>query len=371
MPVYSRTSKFLHHMALNYPALCELQFDVERQLKRGSLAPSKDGSHVFVCGLARAGTTVLMRSIYESREFSSLTYRDMPFVLAPNIWSTMQRGSQRSMEEEERAHGDGLLVDFDSPEALEEVFWRLFCGEDYLLDDRLVPHEVDDETTEKLRDYVSMITLRHERSRYLSKNNNNILRIGAIRTAFPDARVLIPFRDPVEQARSLLSQHQRFLEAHQTDAFTRKYMTWLAHHEFGSDHRPFHFVERSLSSNEPSNISYWLDRWNDSYSFLLDRYEDGNSSIKFVCYEDMCADDASTWRNLCDFLELPFTTPSAFRKKTASSDLKPINIDTNPYYETYERARSATTMTSSVLASRIVSPANRFLPASRKSFDQR
>lgn len=345
MPGYSRASKFLHHIALNYPALCELQFDIERRLMQGSLAPSKDGSHVFVCGLARAGTTILMRSIYESKEFSSLTYRDMPFVLAPNTWSTMQRDSQRYMEEEERAHGDGLLVDFDSPEALEEVFWRLFCRADYLLADRLVPHEVDNETTKKFRDYVSMVNLRHERSRYLSKNNNNILRIDAICTAFPDARVLIPFRDPVEQARSLLSQHHRFLKAHQTDAFTRKYMAWLAHHEFGSDHRPFHFVERSLSSDKPSNISYWLDRWNDCYSFLLNHYEQERSRVKFVCYENMCADDGSSWRNLCDFLKLQFSIPSAFRKKTTLSDLKPINIDTHRYYETYERARAATTMT--------------------------
>lgn len=342
MPEYSRTAKFLHQLALNYPALCELQFDIERHLKRNSLEPSKDGDHIFVCGLARAGTTVLMRSIYDSGEFSSLTYRDMPFVLAPNIWSAMQRGSHRSMEGEERAHGDGLLVNFDSPEALEEVFWRTFSGEDYLLADRLKPHEVDTETIEKFRDYVSIITQRYGRGRYLSKNNNNILRIDAICTAFPNARVLIPFRDPVEQASSLMTQHQRFLEVHETDAFAKKYMTWLAHHEFGADHRPFDFGVRSLSAGDPSTIDYWLERWQDSYTFLLDRYETGKCNIRLVCYEDLCGDDGRLWSELCDFLKLPPSLPSEFRHKVSSSNLREINFISNLCYNIYERARSAT-----------------------------
>ena len=43
------------------------------------------------------------------------------------------------------------------------------------------------------------------RTRYLSKNNNNILRLPALARAFPQALILIPFRDPLTHAASLLA----------------------------------------------------------------------------------------------------------------------------------------------------------------------
>jgi len=63
-----------------------------------------------------------MRALYDSTEFSALTYRDMPFVLAPKTWAKIAAGSRPQIDEVERAPGDGLRTGFDSPEALEEVF---------------------------------------------------------------------------------------------------------------------------------------------------------------------------------------------------------------------------------------------------------
>ena len=37
--------------------------------------------HVFITGLARSGTTILLNALYKSNIFASLTYSDMPFVL--------------------------------------------------------------------------------------------------------------------------------------------------------------------------------------------------------------------------------------------------------------------------------------------------
>src|SRR5262245_24139786 len=156
--------------------------------------------HVFVSGLARAGTTVLMRRFHATEQYRSLTYRDMPFVLAPNLWRRLSRNSRREVERAERAHGDNLLVDMDSPDSLDEVFWRIFAGDEYLGSDRLQPHEPGRELVEKYVRYVNAILSANEPriDRYLSKNNNNILRLGAIHRAFPNALLLIPFRDPLQ-----------------------------------------------------------------------------------------------------------------------------------------------------------------------------
>ena len=54
-----------------------------------------DNKHVFVSGLARSGTTILLNALYESDEFASLSYKDMPFVLAPNLWSKLSPNKKK------------------------------------------------------------------------------------------------------------------------------------------------------------------------------------------------------------------------------------------------------------------------------------
>ena len=47
-------------------------------------------------------------------------------------------------------------------------------------------------------------------ARYVSKNNANIARIPLIARLFPDAIILVPFRNPMDHAGSLLRTHLLF-----------------------------------------------------------------------------------------------------------------------------------------------------------------
>ena len=119
---YSWLEQKLHKFALSSQFMREVTFDFESN----NIAPSSEpGEHVFITGLARSGTTILLNALYKSNIFASLSYADMPFVLAPNLWSkiSLKRGDT---ELNERAHGDGIKVSTDSPEAFEEVFWKTF-----------------------------------------------------------------------------------------------------------------------------------------------------------------------------------------------------------------------------------------------------
>ena len=283
---YGSASRLFHRIALSGRMTPEMFFDIEKAMHGSGLDDVKSEQHVFVSGLARSGTTLLMRMLHDSNEFASLTYRDMPLVMAPNFWAGMSKGSQKSMERSERAHGDGLEVDFDSPEALEEVFWRVFCGEQYIGDTELRPMNADAEVIDDFRTYVALILKRYGGRRYLSKNNNSILRISSLIRAFPNAAVLIPFRDPVSQAKSLLNQHQRFSEIHINDKFSKNYMSWLAHHEFGGDHRRFNFgIQSNSERSDPFSLDYWLDLWIEAYSFLLAEAEALGAQVTFFSYE--------------------------------------------------------------------------------------
>ena len=304
---YGFLSKMLHHIALGSRVLPEASFDLECTLYAKNRPECKFQPHVFIAGLARAGTTILMRSLYKSNEFSSLTYRDMPFVLAPNTWAKLSSISNRRAKAKERAHGDGVFVDFDSPEALEEVFWRTFTQEDYVQKDVLMPYKVAPDIIKQYRQYIALITHRYGKDRYLCKNNNNILRIPSLLKAFPNATVLIPFREPLEHANSLLKQHQLFKGLHQQDMFTKQYMGWLVHHEFGGDHRPFKLGRRKINYS-PDSINYWLNLWVETYSYLLEMYKNTNSTINenviFVGYELLCTQTNKVWSSLQGHLNI-------------------------------------------------------------------
>jgi hypothetical protein len=204
-----------------------------------------------------------------------------------------------------RAHGDRLEVDADSPESLDEVFWRTFDRESYLRPDGLLPHQPDDEIIKKFRAYVAAILVSGAppTGRYLSKNNNNILRLPAIRQAFPKAVIIIPFRTPTDHAGSLMRQHGRFVASQGENSFELSYMTWLAHHEFGRGHRPFLFNGQPLPADGigPDHFDYWLRTWRDAYAYLERTAPEG---AVFVQYEALCANPL-VWGSLAELAGVP------------------------------------------------------------------
>ena len=302
-PDYSFLERLLHRLALHYRPIAEMSFDMDQMTVQTDPAKIVSQKHVFVSGLARAGTTLLMRRFYATGLYRSLTYRDMPFVLAPNLWRRLSLISRRDIESSERVHGDNLLVDADSPESLDEVFWRIFAGDDYMESDRLKPHAPDEEVVEKYIRYVNAILSANDSrlDRYLSKNNNNILRLGTIHQAFPQALILIPFREPLQHADSLLRQHVRFSELQAKREFTLAYMTWLGHHEFGLDHRPFQFEGAAPCPYPVDTLDYWLHMWCETYSWL--EHSKPKPAL-FVCYEDLCMRE-ETWHRLAELADIP------------------------------------------------------------------
>ena len=278
---YSWLQKKLHQFALSPQFLREAAFDLESAV---TASLDDDGEHVFISGMARSGTTILLNAIYQSDSFASLTYSDMPFILAPNIWAKMFV-NKTSSEMIERAHGDGIKVSTGSPEAFEEVFWKTFG-------------EADAETQEKFKRYVELILIKNNKKRYLSKNNQNIRRLGVISGTFPNAKILIPFRKPVQHARSLLSQHTKFIADSENDKFISHYMKWIGHTEFGPNYRPIH--DGRLQFKNDLDINHWLEQWYLTYKNCL-RTMYSKPNVYFVCYEELCKTPAY-WSNLLGVL---------------------------------------------------------------------
>jgi hypothetical protein len=285
---YSGPDRLLHRIALGSRPVMEMSFDIERAMFAKALAPGSGSRPVFVCGLARAGTSLVTRLLDSSGMFASLRYRDMPFPLAPNLWARLSGGNTRQVQAVERSHGDGLNHDLDTPEAIEEVFWRCFEGARYIGADGLLPQSPRLETMGVYRSLMGLVCLRSGRNRYLAKNNNHVLRLQSLVDQFPDAVLVHPFRHPVKQAASLLAQHRRTCASQAHDPFSLSYARWLGHHEFGMDHRSHRLPGAPLASEDRFEIGYWLKCWDSVYRFLLDQGPAVARRQVFVDYDDLC-----------------------------------------------------------------------------------
>lgn len=323
MSDYSRLDRALHYLALNFRCVRAASFDMERSHANLSGDAVADLPHVFVAGLARAGTSVLVRMLHQTDAFASQTYRDMPFVLAPRFWRKLGGRWQKSSTPKERAHRDGLQVDFDSVEAFEEIFWLTFANKRYVRKDRLLPHAIDPEMAAQFKDFVAIVVAAHGAAglqRYLSKNNTNVLRLAGLADVFPKARFIVPFRDPVQHACSLLRQHKLFCEAQQYDPFILRYMSWLGHFEFGRDLRPLDFGAMPLefSAEDTKHLLFWLRNWTRVYRGVLAALPD--SAILWD-FDAFCADPWPLTATLAESLNLDAETlrPAAGDIHTARS----------------------------------------------------
>ena len=284
---YNRLERVFHRLVLGSRTIQQVSFELETMLHGNAVNLSISESPVFVCGLARSGTTTMMNVLYETGYFESSTYRDMPFVLMKGTWNRLSSHFHHSSTLKERAHKDSILVGFDSPEAFEEVFWRVFGDDQHHSSDFIGPHNPELELIKKFRFYMALIaSASGVTRRYLSKNNSNLLRLNSLAAHLPNACVLLMYRDPLETAASLLRQHIVFCEAQTRDKFVLEYMNWLGHYEFGLGHKRFQFVSDSWPEEyAPTEPDYWLAYWISIYRYVLDS---APNAVTLISYEDLC-----------------------------------------------------------------------------------
>lgn len=310
---YGALDRLLHRLAFVHPSLQRVLGDIENDLFKQRLAQVRIERPVFIAGLPRAGTTLVLELLYGTGEFATYTYRQMPFVLAPLLWERIGARSRQKAVPRERAHGDAMMIDFDSPEAFEEVLWLNHLA-DTLFDGDTVrsigPNDLNESFRTAYRQLAGKLVCLAaptqgvvDLPRYLSKNNANIARLPAIASVFDDATLLCCFRHPAAHIASLHAQHQRFLNLHRDDPFARRYMASIGHHDFGDNFRPIRFgdpgalVDHDAASLDIRTIGpiFWLRYWIDAYRHVLDT---APAQTRFVRFEDFLDDGAGALQRL-------------------------------------------------------------------------
>ena len=135
---YSWSDRVLHKLAFSGIGLQKALADIEDSMFAARFADVSVEAPVFVTSLPRAGTTLLLDVLNTLPNVATHTYRHMPFVLCPILWNQISSGLRKEAVSMERAHGDGVMVSVDSPEAFEEVLWKAFWPAKYNTD-RITP----------------------------------------------------------------------------------------------------------------------------------------------------------------------------------------------------------------------------------------
>ena len=310
---------------------------------------------IFVTGLARSGTTMLLELLSHVPDVATHRYKDFPLVHIPYWWNSfLHRAGARNEQPQERAHKDGMYITSDSPEAMEEILWMSFFpdGHDSAVSNVWAADLQAPAFEAFYKDHIRKILLLRGGCRYVSKGNYNVTRLSYIRSLFPEARFIIPIRDPYSHVASLMIQHERFCREESSDPKILKYMQRAGHYEFGLDRRPIHCGQQQELARvqalwaEKQEVQGWAAYWAMIHSFLIENV--GHDALLsqqcfFVPYDQLCSDPGRLLHSLLTFCELEVPSElferfvSRVRNPTtrltfSEDDLKIIEQESQPIF---------------------------------------
>lgn len=365
--------------------------DLESRIVREETEQRVVDRPVYVASLPRSGTTIVTEMLAQHPDLTSHRYSDFPNVWTP-YWRNylLKRSRIHAPQMVERAHGDRIEVSNDSPEAVEEVLWMHFFPH---LHDATLGQVLDGQSRNVKFDrfyqqhILKLLAVRDSNhylaNRYLAKGNYNIARIRYILELFPDARFLIPVRDPVHHIASLMRQNERFTLASRGDPRIPRQMAMAGHFEFGPRRIPINFqgnfqgsfqgnfqsdfqgdfqgdLTGNFSANSKSSVlegapdsldephhtqaiidcwqqgrevEGWARYWAGSYQHIVGQLE-AFPEVRKACllfrYEDLCADSAGLIDHILAHCELPENGFEAIRtdyiKRLAPPDYYPMDF---------------------------------------------
>jgi len=287
------------------------------RLESASLREQLDGIEIrqplYIAGLPRSGSTILLEIMAAHGDVATHRYRDVWSIYTP-YWSRQFRASAR-MEKVERSHGDGIMVTPDSPEAIEEVIWMSFF--DHLHDwqqSNVLDGDTDQPDFEQFyRDHLKKLLFVRRRSRYAAKGNYNFLRLEYLQKLFSDARFIDPIRNPRDQIASLRKQHRLLTEAANQHPRSTDYLNHVGHFEFGANRRPLNMGDdesvRSILQlwSEGQEVRGWARLWAQAYGRFMEIVSNNprlNRTAVVIRYEDLCGQPEESLSRLLDHANL-------------------------------------------------------------------
>ena len=304
----------LIRFAQNAQSLLRRIADWETRFLAADLAEIAIDRPVFITGLARSGTTLLLELLAEVDGAATHRYRDFPFLTIPYFWNRYLDWFPARQEPVERAHQDRIYITRESPEAMEEPLWQAFFPHVHSPTalHRLTGADGDADFERFYKAHLRKMLLIRGGTRYFAKGNYHVPRIEYLAHLFPDARFIVPIRHPLTHVHSLVRQHELFSSYAAADTRVPRYLEAEGHFEFGPQRVPIRLDstegDRILDawSRGDEYLGYSI-QWKELYGFvrrLQTADPDIARRITVVRYEDLCAQPEATMGQILEAIEV-------------------------------------------------------------------
>jgi Sulfotransferase family len=348
----SGISALLSALVHRYPRLWVRVGDAETRELSGVLAGVPVHEPIYIAGLARAGSTVLLELVAAAEGVVTHRYRDFPPVFIPYWWNRfVDKAQTRTLEPKERPHGDRIRITPESPEAMEEPLWMAFFPSAH---DPAVSHLLGDRHEHPgferfYRDHIRKLLHVRGGTRYASKGNYNVTRLEYLLRIFPDARFVIPVREPARHVASLLRQHERFSNACTGNPRGLAHLRQVGHFEFGLDRRPINTGDGARTAEvlrlwrDGDELRGWARYWSQIYGYVAERLR-ANERLReaalVVRYEDLCGTPETLVRKVLSHCRLAaseafieafscrLSSPHYYSREFSDADLAVIRQET-------------------------------------------
>lgn len=328
--------------------------NLETQAVADAIADVQVDRPVYIAGLARSGTTVLLEQLAAHPQVTSHRYIDYPPVLTPYWWNRWLEMVPRATETaQERAHKDGISVTSQSPEAFEEILWMAFFPEAHDSDHNAVMgrQHTNPEFERFYQEHLRKLLAVRKRQRYVAKGNYNLVRLAYLHRVFPEARFVLAIRDPVWHIASLIKQHRLFVTGERTEPRALEHMRRVGHYEFGLDRRAINAGDTGLTHqindlwNSGREVEGWAHYWAAIYRHVAEVLET-DAGLRQAClvvrYEELCGSPQTTLARVFEHSALAVSSealesaasglhaPDYYRPAFSHEELKTIHIITGP-----------------------------------------
>ncbi|MCG3220983.1 MAG: sulfotransferase, partial [Candidatus Heimdallarchaeota archaeon] len=263
---------------------------------------------IYVLGLARAGTTVTVEMLGKHPDVAYHKYLHLVNPYIPHWIQKIANVLPIFKKPVERLHKDKLLVNRDSPEAVEESYWIRFFDsiKKEKTSDILDKNIVNPEFEKYYVEIIKKLLVNQKSSRYITKNNYIISRMEYIKKIFSDAKFILMTRHPINHIASLVKQDKVLKELEIDDERLLDWTKIMGHREFGTakicinlDNLSTIEKIRKLWLDKNTHVEGWAIYWASIHQYILDLLHKNNEladSTMLLRYEDL-TDESEAYIN--------------------------------------------------------------------------
>lgn len=335
---------YIAKLVRTIPAVGDTLHTLEFSKMKRSIESLKVDRPIYVTGLARAGTTITLEMLSKHPDVATHRYLHMVMPYVPHWIQSLADKTPIMLSPTERVHKDRIMVNRNSPEAVEEIFWQRYFEDtlDETTSNVMRKDISNPEFEEFYRNHLRKLMQDQLSTRYAAKNNYNVARMEYIQKIFPNVKFLIIVRNPFDHIASLAKQDTILSEVERQDKRLLDWTKIIGHREFGGakicinlDNTDTVQKIRDLWRNKRTYVTGWAIYWASVYSHVHQTLESNQKLAKaalVVRYETMCEEPDATIDQIVEHTELD---PKKFEgvKKRYVKTLRPPSYYSVQYTE--------------------------------------